>query len=92
MTCENQRRADERIPILLSLPFRHKGICVAPMISPVEIEGDAPSTIWTNAYNETNQMFLEMSKHLSHVISQLQRVRKDVLQELDAKDVLTPYY
>ena len=26
VTCENQRRADERIPILHSLPFKHKGI------------------------------------------------------------------
>ena len=25
VTCENQRRADERIPILLDLPFKHKG-------------------------------------------------------------------
>ncbi len=36
--CENQRRTDERIPILLSLPVRHKGICAAPMIGPVEID------------------------------------------------------
>ena len=26
VTAENQRRADERIPILLELPFRHKGM------------------------------------------------------------------
>lgn len=26
VTCENQKRADERIPILLNLPFKHKGI------------------------------------------------------------------
>ena len=37
VTCENQRRADERIPILLDLPFRHKGIMCAPMIGPVSI-------------------------------------------------------
>ena len=37
VTCENQRRADERIPLLHSLPFKHKGIMVAPMIGPVEI-------------------------------------------------------
>ena len=30
VTCENQRRADERIPILLDLPFRHKGVMCAP--------------------------------------------------------------
>ena len=32
VTCENQRRADERIPILLKLPFKHKGIMCAPFI------------------------------------------------------------
>ena len=38
VTCENQRRADERIPLLLELPFRHKGIMCAPFIGPVSIE------------------------------------------------------
>jgi protein gp37 len=38
VTCENQRRADERIPILLDLPFKHKGIMCAPFIGEVHIE------------------------------------------------------
>lgn len=38
VTCENQRRADERIPILHSLPFRYKGIMCAPFIGPISIE------------------------------------------------------
>lgn len=38
VTCENQRRADERIPILIDLPFKHKGIMCAPMISKIQIE------------------------------------------------------
>ena len=37
VTAENQRRADERIPILLQLPFRHKGVMCAPFIGPVSI-------------------------------------------------------
>ena len=37
VTCENQRRADERIPILFDLPFKHKGIMCAPFIGPVSI-------------------------------------------------------
>jgi protein gp37 len=37
VSCENQRRAEERIPILLSLPFRHKGIMCAPFVGPVTI-------------------------------------------------------
>ena len=38
VTCENQRRADERIPVLLELPFRHKGIMCAPFIGSVCID------------------------------------------------------
>lgn len=37
VTCENQYRADERIPILLKLPFKHKGIMCAPFIGPISI-------------------------------------------------------
>lgn len=37
VSCENQHRADERIPLLLQLPFRHKGIMCAPLIGSVEI-------------------------------------------------------
>ena len=35
VTAENQRRADERLPILLELPFKHKGVMCAPFIGPV---------------------------------------------------------
>ena len=42
VTCENQRRADERIPILLELPFKHKGIMCAPFIGPVSIKEYLP--------------------------------------------------
>ncbi|MBQ1438856.1 MAG: DUF5131 family protein [Solobacterium sp.] len=38
VTTENQKRAEERIPILLDLPFKHKGIMCAPMIGPITIE------------------------------------------------------
>ncbi|MDE7397280.1 MAG: phage Gp37/Gp68 family protein, partial [Muribaculum sp.] len=38
VTCENQRRADQRIPILLELPFKHKGIMTAPIVGPVDID------------------------------------------------------
>ena len=43
VTCENQRRAEERIPILLRLPFKHKGIMCAPFIGPVSIRDYLPS-------------------------------------------------
>lgn len=45
VTAENQKRADERIPILLDLPFilldlsfKHKGIMCAPLLSEIHIE------------------------------------------------------
>ena len=38
VSCENQRRADERIPILLSLPFKHKGVMTAPLIGAIDME------------------------------------------------------
>ncbi len=38
ITCENQSRAEERIPFLKDLPFHHKGIMVAPMLGPMNIE------------------------------------------------------
>jgi protein gp37 len=38
VSCENQKRADQRIPILLELPFRHKGIMCAPFIGEISIK------------------------------------------------------
>ena len=38
VTCENQVRADERIPYLLDIPAKHKGIMCAPFIGEVNIE------------------------------------------------------
>lgn len=35
VTCENQSRADERIPLLLELPFKHKGLHCAPLLGPI---------------------------------------------------------
>lgn len=38
ITAENQRRADERIPILLNTPAKHRHINCAPLIGPVNIK------------------------------------------------------
>lgn len=38
VTCENQARADERLPILWDIPAKHKGVMCAPFIGPVSIE------------------------------------------------------
>ena len=37
VTCENQKRADERMPLLLELPFKHKGVSCTPFIGPVSL-------------------------------------------------------
>ena len=39
VTVENQKRADERIPLLLDLPFKHKGLHCAPLLGPLSIGG-----------------------------------------------------
>ena len=38
-TVENQRRADERLPVLLSLPFCRKGIVCEPLLGPIDFRG-----------------------------------------------------
>ncbi len=38
VTTKNQKRADERIPILLNLSFKHKGVLVASFIEEVSLE------------------------------------------------------
>ena len=38
VTTENQLRADERIPILATLPFKHKEVMIAPFIGPVNLK------------------------------------------------------
>jgi protein gp37 len=36
-TAENQKRADERIPILLSLPLKHKWVCCTPLLEQIDL-------------------------------------------------------
>jgi len=36
-TTENQRRADERVPLLLDLPLPHRGVTCSPIIGPVDL-------------------------------------------------------
>jgi protein gp37 len=43
VSCENQCRADERIPLLFELPFKHKGIMCAPLVGPVSIARYLPA-------------------------------------------------
>lgn len=36
-TCENQARADERLPIFLSLPLMHRMIICEPLLAPIDL-------------------------------------------------------
>ncbi len=36
-TAENQKRADERLPILLDLPVKHRWVTCSPLLEPIEI-------------------------------------------------------
>lgn len=38
VSCENQRCADSRLPLLVDIPARHKGVMAAPLIGPIEME------------------------------------------------------
>ena len=38
VTTENQARADERLPILLGIPAKHRGFMAAPLLGPVDAE------------------------------------------------------
>lgn len=37
VTDENQKRADERLPFLLTVPTKHRGISCAPLLGPVSL-------------------------------------------------------
>ncbi|MBP5698061.1 MAG: DUF5131 family protein, partial [Alphaproteobacteria bacterium] len=38
VTAENQKRANERLPILMKLPFKHKGVMTAPFIGSITLK------------------------------------------------------
>jgi hypothetical protein len=71
VTCENQKRADERIPILLDLPFKHKGVMVAPFIGRVSIEkylsSGAIENVWAGGenYDGARVLYYDWVKNLS---------------------------
>ena len=38
-TMENQRRADERLPLMLAAPLRHKAVICEPLLGPIDFRG-----------------------------------------------------
>ena len=55
VTTENQEMADKRIPVMLELPFKHKGIMAAPFIGAVSIEkylsANQIESVWCDGEN-----------------------------------------
>lgn len=45
VTCENQRRANERVALLLAVPAAHRGVMCAPFIGAVSLEQAAPGCL-----------------------------------------------
>lgn len=70
-TVENQIRAEERLPILLDLPFKHKGIMVAPFIGKISIkqylESGQIENVWCGGenYNGSRPLYFEWVKSLA---------------------------
>ena len=55
-TVENQRRADERLPLFRELPIRHKAIICEPLLGPIDFRGWlAPSAYATSPINRDAQ-------------------------------------
>ena len=53
---ENQRRTDERLPMFLKLPIRHKQIICEPLLGPIDFHGMlAPLTYSTSPMNGNAQ-------------------------------------
>lgn len=71
VTCENQKRADERIPILLDLPFNHKGVMVAPFIGRVSLaqylQTGQIENVWCGGenYNGARPLFYSWVKSIA---------------------------
>lgn len=70
VTAENQKRADERLPILLDLPFKHKGVMVAPFIGEVSLlqylKSGVIENVWCGGenYNGARPLYYEWVKKL----------------------------
>ena len=71
ITCENQKRANERLPILLELPFKHKGIMAEPLIGELSImkflQSGQIENVWAGGenYGSKKPLFFEWVKLLS---------------------------
>lgn len=70
VTAENQARADERLPVLLEIPAKHKGVMVAPFLGAVDLTRYLASgqleTVFADGenYDGKRSLHYEWVKHL----------------------------
>jgi protein gp37 len=68
VTCENQARADERIPILLQIPAAKRFVSIEPMLGPVDLTNIQAGNHWINALNGNSQYVSSLGPRLDWVI------------------------
>jgi protein gp37 len=58
VTAENQEQADERIPVLLSIPAARRFVSIEPMLGPVDLNTVNPTDdFWTDALDPPDPSF-----------------------------------
>lgn len=71
ITCENQEMFDKRIDIFLDIPAKHKGLCLAPLISDIDITKALASghieevSVGGENYNNPRVCEYEWVKHIA---------------------------
>lgn len=71
ITCENQEMFDKRINIFLSIPAKHKGLCLAPLLSDIDITKALESkqieevSIGGENYNNPRPCNFDWVKHIA---------------------------
>lgn len=71
ITCENQEMFDKRIDIFLNTPAKHKGLCLAPLISDIDVSKALISgqieevSVGGENYNNPRPCDFEWVKHIA---------------------------
>ena len=86
VTCENQRRADERIPILHSLPFKHKGIMIS---EPTIVVVDAGNERKVRAVGDDAKIMLGRT---TEGVMAVRPMREGVITDFDMTEIMIQYF
>lgn len=75
VTCENQEMFDKRIDIFLDIPAKHKGLCLAPLLSDIDITHALESgqieeiSVGGENYNDPRICEYEWVQHIASICS-----------------------